>query len=72
MASFFDNNSQFDNLQDVRATQAHNAAEKKEIERYERAIGTARGKMRTVRRMILNHPTWLNRCLVIKFGATPN
>jgi len=63
MADFFASNSQFDNLQDVRATQQRNAAEKKEVERYERAIASDQGKMRTVRRMILNHPTWLNRLL---------
>lgn len=55
--------SQFDNLHDVRAHQDRKAAIQKEIKRYERAIGTDQGQMRTVRRMILNHPTWLNKCL---------
>jgi len=55
--------SQFDDLHDVHATQERKVALQKEIKRYEYAISSDQGQMRTVRRMILNHPDWLNKCL---------
>ena len=64
-SNYFDNKSQFDDLNDVRATQERRVAQQKEIKRYERALSTDQGQMKTVRRMILNHPDWLNKCLVL-------
>ena len=69
MSDFFDKRSQFEGLAEVKLAHERKAEVAKEIKRYERALSTDEGKMRTVRRMILNHPTWLNSCLVIEPGS---
>lgn len=55
--------SQFEGLAEIRAAQQRRVEDEKEIKRYERALSTNQGRIKTVRRMILNHPTWLNKLL---------
>ena len=65
MAEFHNMRSQFEGLAEIRAAQQRKLEDEKEIKRYERALSTNQGRIKTVRRMILNHPDWLNKCLVI-------
>ena len=62
--------SQFEGLAEIRAAQQQKVEDQKEIKRYERALSTNQGRIKTVRRMILNHPTWLNKLLVIRVSTT--
>jgi len=55
--------SQFEGLGEIRAAHQRKLEDAKEIKRYERALSTNQGRIKTVRRMILNHPTWLNKLL---------
>ena len=61
--------SQFEGLADIRAAQVRKVEDQKEIQRYERALSTNQGRIKTVRRMVLNHPSWLNKCLVIQISS---
>ena len=69
MADFVQMRSQFDGLGEIRAAHQRKLEDEKEIKRYERALSTNQGRIKTVRRMVLNHPSWLNKCLVIRIPS---
>ena len=48
--------------------------QKKDIKLFEYALSHDEGQIRTVRKMILKHPSWINKCLVIhiSYKMTPD
>ena len=63
--------SQFEELGEIREAHARKLELEKEIKRYEYALSNDKGKLKTVRRMIVKHPGWINKCLVIHISIQP-